>query len=729
MYRILIIDDEQVVREGMSTNIHWPDLGFELVGACRDGREGLEQVSRLRPDVVITDICMPFVDGLELAGAIADELPSTKTILLTGYDEFEYAQEAVKLKVHDFLLKPITAAELTEMLRDLRTRLDAERDQRQKLDRLQEQLRATLPVYRERFLNRLVGSGVPGEDAGRTLELLELKMPGPRYVTMICDLDPYLPEETPASNGSSDEHLSGIALQNIVSAVAGDAHGIVSFSTPAEEAVAIISLDGSANELADSTAWAVEKAEQISERAQREVGRTISVGIGGVASGLRELSRSYDEARTALDHRFVLGGNQIITIEQVRGGTERPAAPTESDPSRRYTRAIKAGVSGRAVPALTSVVDSLRQSAADMDHCHVVMHQLLAETLSSFEAIGVEYRDVPSLGNNPFSRLAAFKTLDEMERWFADAAEEFGIDMVFEGPTSEAAIQEQVQMLQNALAEGPDAIALAALDTQSVLDQIRTAMRQDIPIVGFDSGVPNAPEGAIVANASTDNRAAAAIAAEEMFEAIAEDVSSVSTSNPVTIAVLSQDATSQSVTFRGFGFRDRMVELLVENGVSRNAIRVQGNPAYVDDDNPQSNNPAVIIDMIVPASPRDQDVVASTNAVFQRIDDNNIRGIFASNEGTARGVLSATNDGNELATTYDEVIVIGFDAGEAQKNAVRREYFYGSITQDPYQIGYKAVELAYRAAQGESVSDVDTGAKFYNSENMDDPDIAQLLYD
>jgi ribose transport system substrate-binding protein len=310
-----------------------------------------------------------------------------------------------------------------------------------------------------------------------------------------------------------------------------------------------------------------------------------------------------------------------------------------------------------------------------------------------------------------------------------DAATEYGVDMVFEGPTSEAAIQEQVQMLQNALAEGPDAIALAALDTEAVLDQIRTAMRQDIPIVGFDSGVPNAPEGAIVANASTDNRAAAAIAAEEMFDAISADVGNVSASNPVTIVVLSQDATSQSVTFRGFGFRDRLVELLIENGVSRNAIRVQGNPAYVADDNPQSNNPAVIIDMIVPASPRDQDVVASANAVFQRIEDDNIRGIFASNEGTARGILSATNDGNELATTYDEVVVIGFDAGEAQKNAVRQGYFLGSITQDPYQIGYKAVELAYRAAMGESVSDVDTGAKFYTSENMDDSDIAPLLYD
>jgi ribose transport system substrate-binding protein len=91
--------------------------------------------------------------------------------------------------------------------------------------------------------------------------------------------------------------------------------------------------------------------------------------------------------------------------------------------------------------------------------------------------------------------------------------------------------------------------------------------------------------------------------------------------------------------------------------------------------------------------------------------------------------LAATNDGSELASEYSDVTVVGFDAGEAQKNAVRNDYFLGSITQDPYQIGYKAVELAYKAAQGQEVSDVDTGAKFYTDANMDDEDIAPLLYD
>ncbi len=310
------------------------------------------------------------------------------------------------------------------------------------------------------------------------------------------------------------------------------------------------------------------------------------------------------------------------------------------------------------------------------------------------------------------------------------AAAEYGVTITFEGPASEADIQDQVRMLQNAMAADPDAVALAALDTNAVRDQLEEAVRRDIPIIGFDSGVPDAPAGSIYANASTDNYAAAGLGADMMFTEIQSAVETASADNPVTIVVMNQDSSGESLLSRGRGFRDRMIDLIIsETDLTAGDIQVTGNPAYVADDSPTSDNPAVIIDMVVPASPRTQDATSAANAVFNRVEDDNIVGIFSSNEGTVVGILAATNDGAELESRYSNVVVVGFDAGEAQKNAVREQYFVGSITQDPYQIGFKAVELAYMAAQGDSVADVDTGAKFYNYENMDDSDIANLLYD
>ncbi len=309
------------------------------------------------------------------------------------------------------------------------------------------------------------------------------------------------------------------------------------------------------------------------------------------------------------------------------------------------------------------------------------------------------------------------------------AATQYGVDITFEGPPTEADIQPQVQMLVNAMAKNPAAVCLAALDTNSVMDQLNQAIQRKIPIIGFDSGVPNAPKGAIYATAATNSYAAAGLAADRMFDAIKDKIAAASPSNPVVIVDFNQDATSQSVTDRGKGFRDQMIKLITtKTSLTKNDIRVQGNPAYIAPDTPTGGK-AVIIDVQVPASPKDTDATNTAVAILNRVKSDNILGIFCSNEGTARATLAASNDGSALPLQYPGLIVIGFDAGKAQKAAVQNKYFFGAITQDPYNIGFKAVELAVQAVKGQTVADVDTGAKFYDSTNMAQPDIAQLLYD
>jgi len=308
------------------------------------------------------------------------------------------------------------------------------------------------------------------------------------------------------------------------------------------------------------------------------------------------------------------------------------------------------------------------------------------------------------------------------------AAAKYGVTITFEGPPTEADIQPQVQMLVNDMAKNPSAIALAALDTNSVMDQLNQAIQRKIPIIGFDSGVPKAPKGAIYATAATNSYNAGGVAADKMYAAIKDKIAAASADSPVTIIDFNQDATSQSVTDRGKGFRDQMVKDIVQGGRSKDDIKVVGNPAYIAPDSPTSGS-AIVIDVQVPASPKDTDATNTAQAIMNRVQSDKILGIFCSNEGTARAVLASTNDGSALPSQYPGLIVIGFDAGKAQKAAVRSKYFFGAITQDPYNIGYQAVELAYKAIKGQPVADVDTGAKFYDSTNMDQSDIALLLYD
>lgn len=308
------------------------------------------------------------------------------------------------------------------------------------------------------------------------------------------------------------------------------------------------------------------------------------------------------------------------------------------------------------------------------------------------------------------------------------AAADYDVDITFEGPASESDISDQVDMVNAALAKNPDALCLAALDTQSLNSQLEDAKAKGIPVVGFDSGVPDAPEGSIVSTASTNNYAAGELAAEEMFNepSFKERVEAATSAAPVSIAVQSQDATSASILDRTNGFIDKMVELLGDTHPE--GVEVTGHDVF---NKAATGDVAVKIIVTVPPTTDYTDAQAAAQTMLSNTP--NLIGYFVSNEASVTGILAATSDGTDLDREngkYKDLIVVGFDAGEPQKNAVKNNYFYGSVTQDPYMIGYLAVELAVKAVKGEAVEEVvDTGCKFYTSANMDDADIAQLLYD
>ena len=304
------------------------------------------------------------------------------------------------------------------------------------------------------------------------------------------------------------------------------------------------------------------------------------------------------------------------------------------------------------------------------------------------------------------------------------AAADLGVEIYFDGPASETEIAAQVDMVKKELAKNPQALALAALSTDAVIEILEECAEKGIPVVGFDSGVPGDPTGAVVATACTNNEAAAALAAEKFgeHEGLVAAMTAATAEAPVIIGCLSQDAVSASVTGRTTGFVNKMVE--IAESIQPGKVSVEGHSLWekkVDD-------AAIIIHVEVSATTEATALQTSSAALLA---NENLIAVFCSNEGAVTGFLAATADGTDLADggKYADLVVAGFDAGAAQKNAVREGWFYGSVTQDPYQIGYQAVALAYAAANGEAVADVDTGAQWYNAENIDDEMISLLVYD
>ncbi|WP_260411013.1 ABC transporter substrate-binding protein [Cohnella xylanilytica] len=263
------------------------------------------------------------------------------------------------------------------------------------------------------------------------------------------------------------------------------------------------------------------------------------------------------------------------------------------------------------------------------------------------------------------------------------AAKELGVEVTFEGPETESQVDKQIEMLQAALDKKPQAIALAALDSKAVIPLLQKAQAANIPVVGFDSGVDS---DIPVSTAATDNLKAAALAADKMAELIG---------GKGEIAMVVHDQTSRTGVDRRDGFKKRIEEKYPDIKI----VDIQ----YGGGDHLKSTDLA--------------------KAIIQAHPD--LKGIFGSNEGSAVGVVNAVT---ELKKTG--IVVIGYDSGKAQMDAIRSGTMAGAITQDPIGIGYWAVKAAYMAYKGEKVEKtIDTGFHWYDKTNIDSEEIKPLLYE
>jgi ribose transport system substrate-binding protein len=265
------------------------------------------------------------------------------------------------------------------------------------------------------------------------------------------------------------------------------------------------------------------------------------------------------------------------------------------------------------------------------------------------------------------------------------AAEEFDVEITFEGPDTESDVDQQIQMLQTALDKAPDAVGFAALDSQAAGPLLQQAKDQNIPVIAFDSGVDS---DIPLTTAATDNLAAAAEVAAHMAEAIGHEGK---------LALVVHDQTSLTGQQR----RDGFVDYIEENEPNIQIVDIQ----YGGGDQAKS---ADLAKAIIAANP-------------------DLKGIYGANEGSAIGVVQAVK---ELGIDPAKFVVVGFDSGQVQMDAIRDGYMLGAVTQDPIGIGYETVKAAVEAIDGKELpKTIDTGFYWYDASNIDDDEIQAVLYE
>ena len=304
------------------------------------------------------------------------------------------------------------------------------------------------------------------------------------------------------------------------------------------------------------------------------------------------------------------------------------------------------------------------------------------------------------------------------------AQEELGVTTNTTGPNAESDIADQVNMLNNAINQNPDGIALAACDQNSVIEALQSAKDKGIPVVCFDSGVPDAPEGSVYATVVTDNGGAGAIAADKIYEAVKDKIAKAD--GQVRVGEVNQDATSANITERGMGFVNRFIELAKEDGKT---CAVVGNDYYVNlvEDNGDAKTADIIIEVAVPAQTTVELCATEASNIMNK---NDTIAMFGSNQVSAEGLLTANQNLNVLGSDVEKnIIAAGFDAGSTIKAAVKDGTLIGAVTQSPLMQGKISIETLYDICEGKEVKDVQTDGYWYDATNMDDADISPNLYD
>lgn len=319
MLKIFLAEDEVVVRETIKRMIPWEELGFELVGEAADGEMALPLLIRQQPDLLITDIKMPFMDGLTLARLAKKEIPGLKVVILSGYDDFNYAKQAIGIGVEDYLLKPITKNALIERLSEIRSRYEHEKTQKEYYEKFHREMQAYEKNSIRDFFEALVRGSMDMMEVYKRAEKLGLDIVAEAYnvliFTMNCDED---------FSGQRDEYSSWEAesLELLENFFAGHSSAMLFRSNIFSYGVL---LKGQRETIEENTRACVDEIRKILSR--QDGRREWFLAVGQSVERLSQIQKSYHTASRAFSQRYLYDENilyydEMETMEHPGGQAE-----------------------------------------------------------------------------------------------------------------------------------------------------------------------------------------------------------------------------------------------------------------------------------------------------------------------------------------------------------------------------------------------------------------------
>ncbi|MCD8154585.1 MAG: response regulator [Clostridiales bacterium] len=324
MYRILLVDDEILVRDAIRENIDWASMDCILEGDCENGQQAAEFVKIHPVDIVLTDILMPYMDGMELSHFLHDHYPDVVIVIFSGFGEFEYAKKAIQYNVSEYMLKPVTAMELRGVIERMKEKVDQRRREKQRLESLKktsEDYQKNASVIRFKALENLVNGTRDVNVSLSELEKLGVTLHGSIYRVAVLDIDIYSDIYQFDVKKRQESALMAFVLFNISDELVRQEDAGLVYQEGSNRVCILFS----GNRTKEFSRKILKICGEIQHQFREAMGLEVSIGVGNRVRRPEDLLLSHDLAGKAMQYRYLLGGNLLIDMEE-RGERGRPSS-------------------------------------------------------------------------------------------------------------------------------------------------------------------------------------------------------------------------------------------------------------------------------------------------------------------------------------------------------------------------------------------------------------------
>lgn len=409
LYNILLVDDETDVLEAMKKKIDWEALGFCLAGTAENGQEALEMAEQLHVDVVMTDIKMPYMDGLTLCKKLKENYRNIKVVIYSGFDDFEFAREAVHLEAEEYLLKPISSKDMENVFGKIKKKLDVEFNQHRNVNKLYEYYRKSLPAMQEQFVMGVLEGKITGERLKNMMEMYELDLNAPYYVVVNLYAEAAVKEQS-----EKTAQLLNFSLRDMAEEYLKEKMSFYCINY-LDEVIFIFMLQE--DKEIENVLYHVD---QICKMGSRVLDVQVTGAVGQPCNSLDTLLSSYQEAKTAMEYRTILGGSQVLYIKDIEPNPQDSVAFMEYD-FQNLVRAVKIGDRKETDEAIQSFMDSLRNGCITPNQYQLICMELSTELMKIGRSYKLRTKQIFGAGEHiPWQELYKHLSVDELESWLRE---------------------------------------------------------------------------------------------------------------------------------------------------------------------------------------------------------------------------------------------------------------------------------------------------------------------